>query len=378
MSKKSEAGRAVAGKTEVGAGEGGVDVRKLAAQRRIRAAKAFNEVKQELCRRFDDLTGGVAQRGIRAIMEWQRGHGLKADGKLGLETMRVAEGLAQRSATSDTSATSAGSRSVEHITFSDGEAESVTAEEAGAPDDEGGVENPSFDDQVLGGHAGLPQIREKGDALEKGGETVEQVSQLGELTGGGGLGEGIIKLAQAPAILDKLREGRYVEAFTDVAKGVGPKEAAEALAAVCEKLGLGRVSQVFETFASYGTEVNVLVGLVGWTWEGFKQIHEAHERGDAENRVDLYADAYAHAFLSGEQSGQAGLRAVTTEEHEAVERGRKDGTAAALATGPLATAVAKELLRRYRGADGAARHIKAYLLREAGLGGQAAARAGGA
>jgi|GEM_PF-2576872 len=369
MPKEKQASTAGGAPGAAGEGSEKADPRRLALQRRIRAAKVYNDINQELCSRFDQLTSGVAAQGIRAIMAWQRAHGLKADGKVGEATIQAAQAA---------DPADAGKRTPTRVTFSDDEADSVRAEDAGAADtDTAAAENPSFDDHILGNHPGLPHATEHpvGDALEKGGEAVEQTGQLAAMTGLGEPAEGLMKLAQAPAILDKLREGHYVEAFTDVAKGVDPKEAAEVLASVCEKLGLGRLSHVFETFASYGTELNVLVGLVGWTWEGFKQIHEAHERGDRENRIDLYADAYAHAFLSGE-GGQAGLRAATPEEHEAVERGRKEGQAAAASTGPLATVVAKELLRRHGTPEGAARYIKSYLLKEAGLASQAQARTG--
>jgi hypothetical protein len=123
----------------------------------------------------------------------------------------------------------------------------------------------------------------------------------------------------------------------------------------------------------------VLLALAKWTYEGFKQIHEAHERGDQETRIDLYADAFAHAFVYGEQGGdhgQAALRAVTPEERHAVELGRADGTRSAGATGELAPLIGEALLQRYGDPDSVIRHIKGYLLKQAGLGDQARARSG--
>jgi hypothetical protein len=335
-------------------------LRRQAAKRKIAVAIAYNRAHAEAVSEFDALTGGIAAKGIRAIMTWQRAHGVPADGKIGDTTVRAAKagGAARGEKTA-------------RVEFADDEAASDDSAEH--------EENPAFEDNVFGQHAGMEHAKDDalGEALDKGGEAVEQVGKLGAMTGGGSGPESLVKLAQAPATIQKLREGKYVEVFKDVAKGVDPGEAAEALAHVAEKLGLRGAAGVFEKIAAYGTEINVLIGLASWTWEGFKKIHEAHESGDTENRIDLYADSYAHAFLFGEAGGgQAGLRAATAEEHEAVELGRKEGAAAAGATGELATAIGQELLRRCGDANGAARHIKRYLLEQAGLGHQAKARTG--
>jgi hypothetical protein len=301
-----------------------------------------------------------------------------------------AEEKRQKSGASDkaTSARShAGALGHADVTFStaEGEEDAETAGNLFAEDDVGEgapgdattrVRNPGGDDAVFR-HPHMEHAKEKDDeTVAELSETVEHGSELDHATGGHGLPEALVIAAQAPKIVALLQRGEYLKAFKSLA-GYAKEEIAEALAHVCTKLGLARAAGIFKTFVEYGTELNVLLALVEWTHKGFESIHEAHERGDQETRIDLYADAYAHAFLFGERgAGQAGLRAATDEEREAVELGRRDGAAAAGATGELAPVIGHELLERYGSPEAAARHIKRHLLEQAGLGRQAVARSG--
>jgi hypothetical protein len=273
------------------------------------------------------------------------------------------------------------------LTFSDREAEedaksagNIFAEDdLGEPvpgDDENRIKNPGFDDAIFT-HPHMEHAKSEEDkTVEEMGETVEHGSELDHATGGHGLPEALVIAAQSPHIVSLLRRGEYLKAFKSLA-GYAKEQIAEALAHVCTKMGLPRVAGLFKTFVEYGTELNVLLALVEWTHKGFESIREAHEKGDQETRIDLYADAYAHAFLFGEHgAGQAALRAATDEEREAVELGRRDGAANAGATGELAPVIGHELLERFGSPEAAARHIKRYLLEHAGLGRQAMARSG--
>ena len=75
---------------ESGGEELEADPRVQVLQNRMRVAKAYNDAHPDQVEDFDRLTGGVASRGVRAIMAWQRAHGLGADGKVGPGTLSAA------------------------------------------------------------------------------------------------------------------------------------------------------------------------------------------------------------------------------------------------------------------------------------------------
>jgi len=237
-------------------------------------------------------------------------------------------------------------------------------------------ENTAFEDNaVLGGAHRMEHAKSEEAGVEDVGETAELASKGADAIGVGGASERVLRAFKMPNIIEKLQKGDFSGAFTELVKLADPIEVAEAAEHIAPSLGFPRLGRVFKFFAEHGTELNALMAMVEWTKKGFREIREAHERGDQENRIDLYADAYAHAFLLGDP-GQAALRAATDEEREAVKSGSEDGAAAAGATGELAPVIAQELLKRYGSPEGAARHIKSELLKRAGLESQAKARTG--
>jgi hypothetical protein len=277
------------------------------------------------------------------------------------------------------------------VSFSTAEAEE-DAKEAGnlfseddlgepAPgEDAARIRNPGFEDALFEGHeAGMEHAKPDGggsELVEGAAYTVGKSSKLSGLTGGGHLPKPLVEAAEATEVILALKEGKYLSAFKKVA-WAHKEQVGEALIYVAEKLGIRIVANVIKQIAAHGAELNALIALVKWTEKGFEMIREAHERGDQEARIDLYADAYAYAFLLGESGGgQASLRAVTPEEREAVALGKCDGAEAAGSTGELAGVVGKALLEQYGDVEHAARYIKSHVLKRAGLGGQAMARSG--
>jgi len=242
-------------------------------------------------------------------------------------------------------------------------------------------ENPDFEAGLFDGKqsAGMEHAKPEGGAgeeVEAGADALEKGNKLSGLTGGGNLPEQLMLAAEAPEIILALQHGDYLKAFKSIVWS-SKEQIGEALVAIGEKYGIPVVGKAVKLIVEYGTELNVLLALMKWTNKGLELIREAHERGDQETRIDLYADSFAWAFLQGEAgAGQSALRAVTPEEQEAVSLGRQDGAASAGATGELAGVVGKAMLDKYGSPEGAARHIKSHLLKEAGLGGQAMARSG--
>jgi len=281
----------------------------------------------------------------------------------------------------------AGALATPDVAFSTAEAEedakgagNIFAEdETGEPapgEEEARVKNPNQDGGLFDGHhQGMEHVKDEGDeAVKEDAEMVGQGGKLSGMTGGASMPEGLQLAAEAPDIVLALRKGEFLDAFRKLA-WASKEQIGEALAVVGEKYGIPGVAKSVETIAAHGLELNVLLGLIDWTKKGFEEIHRAHELGNQETRIDLYADAYAHAFLAG-GGGQSQLRAVTPEEIEAVRLGKEDGLEAFRSTGDVSSLVGKDLLKTYGSEEAAAKHIKTYLFEQAGLGHQAMARSG--
>jgi len=297
----------------------------------------------------------------------------------------------QREASAGADATRAekGALGAPQVTFSAAEAEedaatagSIFAEDdigAAAPGDER-IANPGFDEALFGDPEGLEHASfdQEGADLKGSGGMVRNVGKLSKVTGGPALPKALVLASNAPEIVHELQQGHYLKVFKKLVTLAPPKLVGAAIIEVASKLGIGTLAKkAVEALVRFGTEANVLIALGKWTLEGFEQIREAHDRGDQETRIDLYADAFAHAFVYGEgDAGQAALRAATDEERQAVELGRAAGARSAGATGELAPLIGQALLEQHGSPEAVIRHIKSYVLKQAGLGGQAKARTG--
>jgi hypothetical protein len=176
-----------------------------------------------------------------------------------------------------------------------------------------------------------------------------------------------MKLALAPAIVSLLRRGEYGDAVVVLARSLAPTEGAEALRYAGEKLGIDTLRTGAEWIAERGAQADVLFALVNWTYDGIKAVQHAHELGDEESRVRMYARAFADGFLEGEEADGGSAGAVTPAQKEAVELGLRDGSKTAAHLGSEAPAIGRELLRRCGDENGAKRLIMDELMKRAGL-----------
>jgi|SRR6185369_996068 len=298
-------------------------------------------------REFRQLTG-VNPKDGHAVKAWQAAHGVPATGLIRRQTIEAAR-TAGKAEKGDPAAAGG-----EDIFASDGD----LGEGAG---EEEKHENPSL----------MENIADGGKVEEHGGDKGEAIEQVGKGAEGaveGLTGLGLIeetpwaKAAAAPHIVDLLRRGEALEAVEELAKAFGREPAIEAVCHVLTKLGMHHLAEALE--ASLGPALM----LVEWTYEGFKQIHEAHEAGDRESRVRMYASAFADGFLYGEDTPPSNAAAaVTAEQKEAVELGHRDGAATAGKTGAMAATVAKSLLKKHGGVHGARQAIMEELMKRGGV-----------
>lgn len=252
-------------------------------------------------------------------------------------------------------------------------------------DDEARLVNPNFEDNLMGGSKGMEARSNADKEGEETGvpEAMKQAHEGNELAAGEsphGFGEeegsaeghlGLcLKAAMAPAIAHLIERGEYGQAVKMLAQQFAPSEYIAAIIKVAAKFGTKLSPAAVEVAGKIAVTADVLWEEIQWTWEGFKSIHEAHEGGDRDTRINLYAESFAATFLGGAGApSQAGLRAATEEEKKAVELGRKDGAASAGATGELAPFIGKELLKRYGNEDNARHAVRDALLRKAGFSG---------
>jgi hypothetical protein len=312
---------------------------------RERAADRYNQAHPELVMEFNQLTGdacgGAAYADAKQVREWQRAHGVSpADGKVGKDTLAAAKKHAKK--TSD------------------------YFEDEGVADGPS-TENPDLEDHLLD-DTEQPKGGDTGETLEKAGETVERVHSGLELTEDLEGEPEWVRAAMAPAIVELLREGRYQEAIETLAGQFGPDDILEGLSFACEKLGMHSYLPLIAKAIPFATAANAAWEMVQWSYEGLKQIGEAHEAGDRDSRIAIYAGAFADCFLHGEAAGET-AGAITAEQKEAVERGRQDGAATAAKTGAEAAAVGRMLLRKYGSEHNAKQAIVDQLMQRAGFDG---------
>lgn len=401
-----------------------------ALQHRMRLASAYNQAHPDQVEDFNRLTGGVASKGIRAIMAWQREHGLEADGKIGAETLNAAAtaqasqgergqqgdegapkadaagaapGGSGRHSTKAAGAEKKAGVAEEVVSFSDEEAGMISARPAHLG---GNLTDELADQVVAGGQTGGEEKRESADAgetLGEGGGAIKEGGEKGTKAAGVAEGEGpradilkhdakelgaseaveegaeeahgagakvglsvAVRLALVPQIVHLLREHKIKEALHVVWKSVNWEERTELVKYIAEKVG-GELSlhalEIFERAALVGAVADVLALGWEWTYGGLKAIAEAHEKGDRDSRIAIYAYAWSDTVMTGHHSNPG---AIDAEQIEAKERGIEDGEA----TRELSPDLASLLLAQYGDdPDNARRALEDALLKRAGISG---------
>jgi hypothetical protein len=292
---------------------------RLRALQLSRAATVYNRKHPDQVTDFNKLTGGAcagSQAGIsfEKVRAWQLAHGLPGDGKIGPQTLMVAS-------------RDGGAEQKSDVTFSDEEAGTITA---GAADDaDGGGADEAIEAGITDGEEKRPTDHED-PSREGGGFAQEAADKVGKDIAGESHGLAVgaaARLALVPHIVNLLREHKFKEAVSYVAGSVGKEDLAEVLKAVAQKLQ-GELSEhaleLFEEAARVGLVYDVLKLGWEWTYGGIKAVQEAHEHGDQDSRIGIYAWAWADCVLTGSHDNPG---AITAEQREANELGMQDGLA---------------------------------------------------
>jgi hypothetical protein len=238
----------------------------------------------------------------------------------------------------------------------------------GAP--QPGARRPSLSELVYDDHpldavlAGAMGIEHRpSDELEQRMGYIDTVGQVAEVEEVPGVGP-MMDFAQARA---ELQRGDFCGAAIKGAKGL---------------LGTKELAAATQAGAEAGTALSpagVGLALLDWAFNATKSIGEAHEAGDRDSRISIYAAAYADGLLEGEHQN---LGLITEEQRAAMERGLADGREACAKLGDRAPLVGQLLLREYGSKDGVRHAVIDGLLARAGMDGidttQRARRAGGA
>lgn len=395
---------------------------------RIKQAIVYNREHPDQVEDFDRLTGGVAAKGIRAIMAWQRAHDLKGDGKVGPGTLNAAatasqakpegeegaeqaqaggEGAGGSTAGADGMQATPGAlppgaaqhggggaakhgggakpdgKKAERIEFSDEEAGAVTggdAFEGEGVDDAGPVmKNPVPLAERMVEHGATPgqEHRTKDgkkeadedherlgstvpEAIEKSAEGVDAIEEAGAK--GTAAVKGVAFIAKVPHLCDLIRDHQYGEAIKYAIDSVGWEDRAEIMKYAIERMAgeIGpKLAAALEGAAIAGMVTDVL--FLGWEWTkaGFEAIREAHEKGDQDSRIAIYAFAWADVVVNGHHSNPG---AVTAEQREAMELGIRDG----LTTRASNPGLAELLLAEYHDKSNARHALQDAVFKEGG------------
>lgn len=334
----------------------------------VKAATQWNAAHTDLVAEFNRLTGGKyagenAGVSIRALRIWQMEHGLTPDGKIGRKTIEAAK----KEAKGQKPDKGAGGG---EVNFTDEEAGTVQGNRGGpvAEPESGG----ELAEQVVeGGETGGEEEREaktEDPSAEGGGLAQEGADKLGKDMAGEGheLGVGAAaRLALVPHIVNLLRQHQYKAAVKYVYDSVGVEDRVEIVKHVVEKLA-GELShhalEWFETAATVGLVIDVL--KVGWEWTygGIKAVQEAHEAGDRDSRIGIYAWAWADCVLKGSHDNPG---AITEEQREAMALGMQDG----LMTRAQSPELAFLLIAEYGNESNARRALEDALYKRAGISG---------
>lgn len=321
----------------------------------VKAATAWNASHPDLVADFNRLTGGKcsgdkAGVSVRAVRQWQIDHGQTPDGKVGKKSVDAAkkEAKQQGGETPD-------------VAFTDAEAGSV---DAGA--DTAG----SAGDAVEGGVAESEEKRSEGEGASEEGSTFVQegADKMGNDMAGEGHGAAVgaaSRLALVPHVVELLREHKFKDAVKFLADSVGAEDRVEIVRFVVEK-ARGELSEhaleLFEKAARIGLVYDVLKLGWEWTYGGIKAVQEAHEHGDRDSRIGIYAWAWSDCVLKGSHDNPG---AVSEEQRKAMKLGIQDG----LATRDRSPELSFLLIAEY-GTESNARHaLEDALYKRAGIAG---------
>ena len=328
-------------------------VQALRARRADQRANAYNQAHPDACRELEQLThgqlGSAAKVDLKALRAWQRAHGLAPDGCVGPKTLAAARAEAGG-----------------NVEFSEDEAPPIVGH--APPADEGGLAEAVVDEGASGGmeereSAGEDDAHE--EAKEHAGGVKEAIEHgLGE-EGGGAAGW----LALVPELVELLHEHRYKEAVAFVTKNVGAEESVELLeesaAKLAERYGYKlapKLLGLLEKAAVAGAVVDVLA--IGWEWttQGLQAIADAHERGERDSRIAIYAYAWSDTVMGNRHQNPG---AIGEEPQRAMMLGIADGEA----TLALSPELGGLLLAEYGDADNARHALEDALLKRAGFAG---------
>jgi hypothetical protein len=313
----------------------------------MKAATAWNAAHPDLVAEFNKLTDGKyagdkAGVSFRALRQWQADHGLPADGKVGKKTIDVAKKEKQP----------AGEKS--DVTFTDAEAGADASSAGGA------------EEAVAGGVADNEEKRDKGEGEDGSTLVQDGAEKIGnDIAGEGhGVGMGVAsRMALVPHVVALLREHKFKEAVKFLADSVGAEDRVEIIKFVVEKVR-GELSEhaleLFEKAARIGLVYDVLKLGWEWTYGGIKAVQEAHEHGDRDSRIGIYAWAWSDCVLKGSHQNPG---AVTEEQRKAMELGIQDG----LSTRDRSPELSFLLIAEY-GSESNARHaLEDALYKRAGI-----------
>lgn len=370
----------------------------------VHAAAKYNAAHPDLVAEFNKLTGGKcagddAGVSVHAVRQWQMAHGLPADGKVGPKTIATARKEAKAAKVNGEAKEAAGgaegSGERSDVTFADNAAgdpmqKGDLAEQVVAGGETGGEEKRESSDagEALGeGGSAIKEGGEKGsnltgldqgegpradilkhDAKELGAsEAVEEAGEEGKLGTEGKVGLSIaVRAALVPQIIDLMRAHKFGDALRVIWKSVNYEERVELVKYIIEKVGgelSRRALEIFERAAIAGAVADVLILGWEWTYGGLKAIAEAHEKGDRDSRIAIYAYAWSDTVMTGHHSNPG---AIGAESIEAKERGIEDGEMSRALSPDLPSL----LLAQYdNDPDNARRALEDALLKRAGFSG---------
>jgi hypothetical protein len=254
----------------------------------------------------------------------------------------------------------------------------------------GEVQTPTLAEQIVAsGDTSSGETRDAGDeheAIEKAGEKItegagEALSEaegIEDLRLHGKAGVAVAaRIAMMPHVLQLLRERKWREACAYVRDTIGYSDYRAVIKLAAEHLGLeldvarelGGAAQVakYARYASYSLPaVDAAIEMLHFQYEGLTEIARAHEEGRRDNRIYLYADAWARTFLYGHYSNPA---LVSREQLEAVQSGVRDGRATLAACGAEAANIGRQLLATYHSENNVLRALQDALIQRAGISG---------
>ncbi|HXE84245.1 MAG TPA: peptidoglycan-binding domain-containing protein [Gemmatimonadales bacterium] len=322
----------------------------------MKSATQYNAAHADLVTEFLKVAPGCAGDNagisVREVRKWQMQHGLTPDGKIGPKTIAAAKKESKAKGGKD------GGEEKADVEFSESEAGAIAPGVSAGEAIEGGV---------AGGEEKRPE--EKEDPSEVGGGLAKEgAEKIGEDIAGEGHGVAVgaaARFALVPHIVNLLRAHKFGDAVKYVLETVSLQERAEILKAVAEKIG-GELShhalEIFEHACLVGFVVDVLKAGWEWTIGGIKAVQEAHEAGDRDSRIGIYAWAWSDCVLKGSHDNPG---AATEEQREAMKLGIEDG----LATRDKSPELAFLLIAEYGNESNARHALEDALLKRAGISG---------